>query len=262
MGWNSLTESFDQELEFLRDSEVITDAFYNQIVEKLPNRYQAGAPPIDIVGASTGENTPAASSVAATPINEKDNSLIAPQRTNGSNTSNNAEYVEAIYDYRPQQQEDLELRVGDKVQVLEHTSPDWWRGSIGSRTGMFPSNYIKKLSDQERKQAPSPAPSYQNALQPQPTNQSQYAQNGPPPQFMYQQQYGSSQQVQYPPYQGSPYQQQPVQYQGQPQQEVVVQQQQQQGGGGHIKKFGSKLGNAAIFGAGATIGSDIVNSIF
>lgn len=28
------------------------------------------------------------------------------------------------------------------------------------------------------------------------------------------------------------------------------------------KKFGGKLGNAAIFGAGATIGSNIVNSIF
>jgi LAS seventeen-binding protein 1/2 len=28
------------------------------------------------------------------------------------------------------------------------------------------------------------------------------------------------------------------------------------------KKFGKKLGNAAIFGAGATIGGNIVNSIF
>jgi LAS seventeen-binding protein 1/2 len=28
------------------------------------------------------------------------------------------------------------------------------------------------------------------------------------------------------------------------------------------KKFGKKMGNAAIFGAGATIGSNIVNSIF
>ena len=28
------------------------------------------------------------------------------------------------------------------------------------------------------------------------------------------------------------------------------------------KKFGKKLGNAAIFGAGATIGSNIVNGIF
>jgi hypothetical protein len=28
------------------------------------------------------------------------------------------------------------------------------------------------------------------------------------------------------------------------------------------KKFGRKLGNAAIFGAGATLGADVVNSIF
>ncbi|ODQ56699.1 hypothetical protein WICANDRAFT_37070 [Wickerhamomyces anomalus NRRL Y-366-8] len=215
------------ELEFLRDSEVITEGFYNQIVEKLPHRYQA-----------------------------------VPQPTNES--SNNAEYVEAIYDYRPQQPEDLEFRAGDKIQVLEHTSPDWWKGAIGSRSGMFPSNYVKKL--EERRQAPSPAPAYRsNELQPQPTNQSQ--QYAPPPHqqppYMYQQPpYGSSQQVQYPPYQGSPYQQQPVQYQQPQQQEVVVQQQQQGEGGGHLKKFGSKLGNAAIFGAGATIGSDIVNSIF
>ncbi|AEO65225.1 uncharacterized protein THITE_2112018 [Thermothielavioides terrestris NRRL 8126] len=40
----------------------------------------------------------------------------------------------------------------------------------------------------------------------------------------------------------------------------------QHGGGSKLgeqgKKFGKKLGNAAIFGAGATIGSNIVNSIF
>lgn len=30
----------------------------------------------------------------------------------------------------------------------------------------------------------------------------------------------------------------------------------------HGKKFGKKMGNAAIFGAGATIGSNIVNGIF
>lgn len=30
----------------------------------------------------------------------------------------------------------------------------------------------------------------------------------------------------------------------------------------YAKKFGGKLGNAAIFGAGATMGADLVNSIF
>ena len=32
--------------------------------------------------------------------------------------------------------------------------------------------------------------------------------------------------------------------------------------GEYGKKFGKKLGNAAIFGAGASIGGNIVNSIF
>jgi hypothetical protein len=65
-----------------------------------------------------------------------------------------------------------------------------------------------------------------------------------------------------------PYQQSPT-----PQPQAVVvqdaantgqQQQQQQHhlGNEQVKKFGSKLGNAAIFGAGATIGSKVVNSIF
>ena len=66
------------------------------------------------------------------------------------------------------------------------------------------------------------------------------------------------------PMQQMPVQQMPMQ-QMPPQQQV---QQQQQAAHSHgagsetFKKFGSKLGNAAIFGAGATIGSDLVNSIF
>lgn len=248
-----------KELEFLRDSNVITDSFYNQIVEKLPSRYQAGAPPIDFIG-STG--APSHSNSSAPTPNEKNNVLASRP---------NIELVEALYDYKPQQPEDLELRTGDKIQVLEHTSPDWWKGSIGSRSGMFPSNYIKPLDDQ--RQAPSPAPSYQSAMQPQHSNQSQNQH----PSYMYQgnpQQFASppppSTQVQFPPYQGSPYppQQQAVPYQAPPQQQPVVQQPQVAQHGGHgahgeqFKRFGSKLGNAAIFGAGATIGSDLVNSIF
>ncbi|CCH46959.1 hypothetical protein BN7_6565 [Wickerhamomyces ciferrii] len=227
---------------------IITDKFYDQIVGKLPNRYQAGAPPIDGFDNTSSQQT------SSTP-NEKNGALI-PQRPNpNSNPSNeNKEFVEAIYDYKPQQPEDLELRSGDKVQVLEHTSPDWWKGLNGSRSGMFPSNYVKPLEKQDsRAQAPSPAPSYQSSNH-----------NYPPPQQYNQPPY-YQQSPQFPPY-GSPvpYQQPQQQVYQQPpqQQEVVVQQQEQSGAGGHVKKFGSKLGNAAIFGAGATIGSDIVNSIF
>lgn len=51
---------------------------------------------------------------------------------------------------------------------------------------------------------------------------------------------------------------------------AVAEQQQPPPAAGHTpgkgaemgKKFGRKLGNAAIFGAGATLGGDLVNSIF
>lgn len=59
-----------------------------------------------------------------------------------------------------------------------------------------------------------------------------------------------------------PYVQQYPQAQVVQQQPVPQQQGSGSGGSDALKKFGSKLGNAAIFGAGATIGSDLVNSIF
>lgn len=181
------------ELEFLRDSGVITQAFYDSVAGKLPEKYQ-GEAAIDV--APTSINTP-----------------TVPE-----------ELVEAIYDYSPQQPEDLGFRAGDKVKVLEHTSADWWKGTSNGQTGMFPSNYVKPLG--------------------------QY----------YQQTANQSEQQYYQQNVVIPFQQPPQQVVQQPQQEV--QQQHHHNGSEQIKKFGSKLGNAAIFGAGASIGSNIVNSIF
>lgn len=200
-------------------------------MDALPERYQSGNAPVDL-----------GPSVSATPSQDKSHVEAAasypPEKTRQLQPqSTNAEYVEVLYNYAAQQPEDLSLTVGDKVQVLEHTSPDWWRGTCNGRTGMFPSNYVKPTFD--ARPAPSPAPSYSQM---------------PPQQMQMQmpsQQYNNG----YPVYpnNGTPFP---------PQGQDVQQQPQQQHHGGHLKKFGSKLGNAAIFGAGATIGSDIVNSIF
>ncbi|EGA74944.1 Lsb1p [Saccharomyces cerevisiae AWRI796] len=60
------------------------------------------------------------------------------------------------------------------------------------------------------------------------------------------------------------YYQQPQQQYAPPSQQAPVEAQPQQSSGASsaFKSFGSKLGNAAIFGAGSAIGSDIVNSYF
>jgi hypothetical protein len=114
---------------------------------------------------------------------------------------------------------------------------DWWMGR-NERTGaegIFPRAYVVVESDNHEKS---------NGMGWQPPQQAQYAAPVPA---------GGG-------YPAAPGGMQPYQAQAQPQQG-------QEGEGGSKvgdagKKIGKKLGNAAIFGAGATIGSNIVNSIF
>lgn len=221
------------ELEFLRESNVINETSYRDILGMLPERYE-------------------------------------PPRSTPTVPSSQSEFVEAIYAFQAQQDGDLNLQVGDKIEVLEKPSPEWYKGRCNGRVGMFPSNYVKPAfsgsnASLERPNVPAP-PEYQSQqIVPQATNtsaNSNYSQPPfPPPSTAY--------------YQGPPQQYQPQQqyqqqyYQGQqatPQPAPAAPAAQQGTGSSHtgaaFKKFGGKLGNAAIFGAGATIGSDIVNSIF
>lgn len=220
------------ELDFLRESNVISDDLFNKINDSLPQRYNANS--------------------------SRDSFASSTQ----------VEYVEAIYDFPPQQDGDLELKTGDKVEVIEKPSSEWYKGKCNGKTGMFPSNYVKPAfsntrapsRDSESVNGPPKYGNNDNKLQHEYTNNSSS-------QASYQQQ----QQAPFPPastnyYQAPPPQQQVV-YQPQPQQQqqpqqVIVQQPQEQHSHSSMKKFGSKLGNAAIFGAGATLGSDLVNSIF
>lgn len=163
------------------------------------------------------------------------------------------EYVEALYPFEPQQNGDLGFKAGDKIQVLEKPSAEWFRGRLGGHEGMFPSNYVKPAASSVSKRMAPPAYEPQG-LSPQVTAQSQHS---------YQPSVGYAPPPQQQPVQ-QPVQQAPTQqyYQAPPQQVVVEQPQQQHSSHHGLKNFGSKLGNAAIFGAGATIGSDLVNSIF
>lgn len=55
-------------------------------------------------------------------------------------------FVVANYDFNPQDQEELELRKGDVVTVLEKTDPNWWSGEVTRNNqiykGLFPATYV------------------------------------------------------------------------------------------------------------------------
>jgi len=58
--------------------------------------------------------------------------------------------AQALYDYIPQGEGELELRAGDVVNVLAQPTPEWWEGEIEGRPGwigLFPANYVKVLSN-------------------------------------------------------------------------------------------------------------------
>lgn len=255
----SLTSIFN-ELEFLKDSQVISDSFYNQITTHLPKRYNRGDAVIGPITAFDNSVAASATQSSGNASRNEKQEYCAPAPPGPSGPSGqNVELVEALYDYRPSDPSDLELRQGCTVEVLEKVNSDWWRGKRQdtSQIGLFPSNYVKPSSGSRDTGRPAPAlpsNSYNSSYQ-QPSSYGPPAYGPPAPQntgyappFPQYNQQDLGYQPSQPPMQAQPQQQQ------QPQQHSA--------GGEAFKKFGSKLGNAAIFGAGATIGSDIVNSIF
>jgi len=218
----------------LLESGVITESLYRKIIGQLPEKYTPGMKPSDVQKAEV-EFAPQPEKSEKQQEFIPSNAQAPPPysvQSNGDRT-----VVEALYAYRPQQPEDMELQVGDRIEVTDKLSPSWWRGTCGSRSGIFPSNYVKELSSFEKSQKQQSS-SFQpppQQMQVQPQQQPAYFSQGPQ-QFM------------------------TPQTQQQPQQQQ--QEGQSSGSSNALHKFGSKLGNAAIFGAGATIGSDLVNSIF
>ena len=60
--------------------------------------------------------------------------------------------VRALYDFDPTDAGELALKKGDVINVHDNTTyPDWWKGSIGGEIGIFPANYVEKITSGEAK---------------------------------------------------------------------------------------------------------------
>lgn len=57
-----------------------------------------------------------------------------------------AEYI-AMYTYESSEQGDLTFQQGDLILVTKKDG-DWWTGTLGDKSGVFPSNYVR-LKDSE-----------------------------------------------------------------------------------------------------------------
>ena len=57
--------------------------------------------------------------------------------------------VIARWDFDTTKDEELSFRAGDVITVIGARYKDWWKGSLGSQTGIFPLNYVEALEEEE-----------------------------------------------------------------------------------------------------------------
>ncbi|PHH66394.1 hypothetical protein CDD81_7449 [Ophiocordyceps australis] len=261
METNRSLRNIKTELENLLEKGVIDEAVFDTIHSALPQESPLSGPLRTATASSKSTSSHIGAAASPEPAHASPSNALPTQamqnlnvRETGSKAaspappgyeetpppglpSRNAKpviaHARALYRYGASDARDLSFERDDKIAVYERMNQDWWMGQNlrTGQEGIFPRNYVLEEADYK----PPPGPMYA---------QPQYGYNGPPPQ---QNPYNAP----VPPMAVAEGGQQPPPNDGG---DNKV--------GQYGKKFGKKLGNAAIFGAGASIGSNIVNSIF
>ncbi|XP_077173576.1 CD2-associated protein isoform X4 [Paroedura picta] len=50
-----------------------------------------------------------------------------------------------LFEYTPQNEDELELKLGDVIDINEEVEEGWWSGTLNGKAGLFPSNFVKEL---------------------------------------------------------------------------------------------------------------------
>ena len=79
-------------------------------------------------------------------------SAPAPQPMSSGTTAATVSRVRALFDFQPSEAGELQFKKGDIIAVLESVYKDWWKGSLRGQTGIFPLNYVEKLTDPTREE--------------------------------------------------------------------------------------------------------------
>lgn len=61
----------------------------------------------------------------------------------------------ALFEYVPQNEDELELKMGDVVEITEEVEEGWWSGMLNGKFGLFPSNFVKEMEESDEADADS-----------------------------------------------------------------------------------------------------------
>ncbi|XP_025096834.1 CD2-associated protein-like isoform X7 [Pomacea canaliculata] len=54
-----------------------------------------------------------------------------------------------LFDYKPENEDELELQVGNIIEFHREVEEGWWEGTLASKTGVFPSNFVEMIEEGE-----------------------------------------------------------------------------------------------------------------
>ncbi|WWC96074.1 hypothetical protein V866_002941 [Kwoniella sp. B9012] len=92
-------------------------------------------------------------------------------------TDPNAHYVKALYDYHGNASDELDLTIGQVIEVKTKVSDDWWIGECDGRSGLFPKSYTEDYTPSPQTAVPPPMPTRRML----PPDSSSGQRNMPPP---------------------------------------------------------------------------------
>lgn len=52
--------------------------------------------------------------------------------------------MQAEYSFQGENNDELRFKKGDIITVTQREDGGWWEGTLGDKTGWFPSNYVKE----------------------------------------------------------------------------------------------------------------------
>uniref|UniRef100_UPI0037E812B7 GRB2-related adapter protein 2b n=1 Tax=Semicossyphus pulcher TaxID=241346 RepID=UPI0037E812B7 len=68
-----------------------------------------------------------------------------PIPTPRQHIASSALQVRALYSFLAEEKDELAFKAGDIIKVLECSDEAWWKGQLGGKTGLFPSNFTKPI---------------------------------------------------------------------------------------------------------------------